>query len=143
MKLHNIFKSIVHKMAEWTKIFDQAEKVQIKSVTDALFRTGVLLFTIGGFTAVVGKSPPWVLIVIFCCGCLFLLVGLVMYIYFALNKPEYLRSETHQQKMRVIDLLGDKDNADNPNVIHLPAITNPNINVKPELGEGSIKSVEG
>lgn len=128
-------------MTEWTKIFDQVEKVQIKSVTDVLFKYGFIGFSIGTIGFAFAKIPQWMLIVIFSFSGLFLLIGLFFYIYFAVKKPEYLRSEIHQQRMRAMELLGDKDNVDNPNIIHLPAITNPNI--KAELGEGTTKSIEG
>jgi len=127
-------------MVNLTRIFDQIEQIQIKSVTDSLFKYGMLILAIGGTISGFGHAPDWTLIIIFCFGGLFLLVGLAAYIYFASTKPEYLRSETHQQRMRAMDLLGDKENADNPNILHLPSITNPY--VKPELGEGK-KSIEG
>lgn len=141
MKYHSIFKSIIHKMAEWTKIFDQINKVQIKSVTDTLFKYGFIGFSIGTLGLAIANLPQWVPIVIFSFSGLFLSVGLWAYVYFAFKKPEYLRSETHQQRMRAMDLLGDKDNADNPNILQLPLITNPHNKI--EIGEGSPKSLEG
>jgi len=139
---HRIFfKSIIHKMAEWTKIFDQVNSVQIKSITDALFKYGFIGFSIGTLGLAFANPPQWVTIVIFSFSGLFLLVGLWIYVYFAFKNPEYLRSETHQQRMRAMDLLGDKDNADNPNILQLPLITNPQNKV--EFGEGSPKSLEG
>lgn len=134
-------KSIIHKMAEWTKIFDQIEKVQIKSVTDALFKYGFIGFAIGSIGIAIGKSPQWASIVIFSFSGLFLLIGLIIYVYFAFKKPEYLRSENFQLRMKSIELLGDKENADNPNIIQLPAITNPH--AKMEIGEEKPKSIEG
>ncbi|MFN0190231.1 MAG: hypothetical protein ACKVQV_16150 [Bacteroidia bacterium] len=128
-------------MAEWTKIFDQVQSVQIKSVTDTLFKWGFGGLSLGTLGLAIPNTPFWVPILVFSLSSLFLLVGLCMYVHFAFKNPEYLRSETHQQRMRAMDLLGDKDNADNPNILQLPLITNPRNKI--EVGEGSPKSIEG
>lgn len=140
MNYRNILKSIIRKMTEWTRIFNRFESVQIKSVTDALFRYGFIGLTIGTAGASIGKAPLWIPIATFSISGLFLLVGLGVYIYFALTKPEYLRSERFQLQMKSIELLGDKENANNPNILQLPSITNPY--TKSEIGEGKSKSSE-
>ncbi len=125
----------------WTKAFDQVDKVEIKSITGPLFRVGMIILIFGCITASVGRASEWVVIFLFALAGLVIFIGLGAYVYFAKYKPEYLRSEIHQQRMKVMELLGDKENANNPNVLQLPSITNPYI--KPELDEGSKQSIEG
>lgn len=136
----NKSKSILNKMLNWTRSYDLIEKIQIKSVTDSLFKVGLLIVVVGCGTASLGYAPQLVSFLVIGLGILFLLVGLGLFIYFALTKPEYLRSEVHQQRMRAMEILGDKENVNNPNIYHLPAITNPYAN--PELDKGEIKSTE-
>lgn len=111
-------------MIGWAKILDQVSKVQIKSITDPLFRYFSILFGLGTITAI-AKTEIWVTITLFSIGGLLLIVGLCFYIYFGVNNPDYLRSESFQLKKQTIELLGDKDNTMNPNVKELKFITSP------------------
>lgn len=111
-------------MIGWAKILDQISKVQIKSITDPLFRYSAILFGLGTITAIF-KTDAWVTITLFAIGCLLLIVGLAFFIYFGVKSPDYLRSETFQLKKQTIELLGDKENTMNPNVKELKFIASP------------------
>jgi len=66
-------------------------------------------------------------ILIFIAATIFLTVGLIFYIYFALKDPDYLRSESFQLRKQSITVLGDKENQFNDNLKEIPSITNPYI----------------
>lgn len=108
----------------WTKIFEQVDKIQVKSITDPLFRYGVYLFALGT-TSAIFSTASWVTILLFCVGGLFELVGLVFFCYFSIKKPDYLRSESFQIKKQSIEMLGDKENHLNPNIKNLILIASP------------------
>ena len=128
-------------MISWTKALEHFEKIEVKSVTDPLFKYGLGMNLGAGAFAAFGHPQDWVLQILFGLGIACWVIALLAYIYFAIRSPEYLRSETHQQRMRAMDLLGDKENADNPNILNLPAITNPYS--KLELDKGTTQSIEG
>jgi len=111
-------------MNEWTKIFNQVSELKVRSVTDSLFKFGVLclLFSI---LCVVLTDKNWVIIIVFCFTGLFFLLGIIFYCYFALKKPDYLRSETYQLKKQAFEILGDNERVNNKNLENLPSIMNP------------------
>jgi hypothetical protein len=111
-------------MLNWTKIFSQVNKIQIKSITDSLFRYGLYLFVLGTISAIF-KASSWVTILLFSVGGLFEFIGLGFYCYFAKKNPDYLRSETFQLKKQSIEMLGDKENQMNPNIKTIIHITSP------------------
>ena len=111
-------------MLSLTKIFDQASKIQIKSITDSLFKYSVIIFILG-IGAAVFKIYFWIIIILIFCGCLLLLLGLIFYIYFSIKNPDYLRSESFQLKKQSIEILGDKDNTMNPYIGEIKYIASP------------------
>jgi hypothetical protein len=111
-------------MIVWTKILDQVSKIQIKSITDSLFRYGLWLFITGAATAIF-KADTWVIVLIFSVGGLFFLIGLIFYVYYSIKNPDYLRSENFQIQKQSIEMLGDKDNCENPNIKSIVLIANP------------------
>jgi hypothetical protein len=114
-----------------TKIFDQVSRIQIKSITDSLFRYGLYLFALATVSSIF-KTPIWVSILLFSVGGLFELIGLIFYIYFSIKNPDYLRSESFQISKQSIEMLGDKDNTMNPNVKSIIYIASP---FSKELGD--------
>jgi len=100
--------------------------VKIKSITDSLFRYGTLLIGLGIFSSSkhVGTHIG-ISISILVFAALFLFIGLGFYWYFAIKAPDYLRSETYQLRKQSLELLGDKDNHDNPNLDKIELITSP------------------
>jgi hypothetical protein len=108
----------------WTHALDQVSKIQIKSITDSLFKYGLYLFMFGTVSAIF-KTPNWVTILQFSVGGLFEIIGLSFYIYFAKKNPDYLRSESFQLRKQSIEMLGDKENSFNPNVKDIVFIANP------------------
>jgi hypothetical protein len=108
----------------WTKVLDQVSKIQIKSITDSLFKYGLYIFVLATISALF-KTEIWVTIVLFSVGGLFELIGLCFYFYFAKRNPDYLRSESFQLKKQSIEILGDNENKRNPNIKDLVYITNP------------------
>lgn len=115
---------------EWTKLLNQVSSIKIKSVTDSLFKFGLLGLLIGVICAIF-SDKNWVIIVVFSFSGLFILIGLFFYCYFALKKPEYLRSETFQTQKQALELLGDNEKAGNRNLTNLHLITNP---TAPKMG---------
>ncbi len=116
----------------WTKVLEQINKIQVKSITDSLFRYGLYLLALGTISAIFSTSI-WVTIIIFCLGVLFELVGLIFYCYFSFKNPDYLRSEKFQISKKSIEMLGDKDNQLNPNIKSIVFIASP---YSKELGDG-------
>jgi hypothetical protein len=123
----------------WTKILDQVSKIQIKSITDSLFRYGLYLFALGTISAVF-KTSAWVTILLFSIGGLFTLIGLFFYSYFSIKNPDYLRSESFQIRKQSIEMLGDKENQLNPNMKSVIYIASP---FAKELGEENEKNEFG
>ena len=111
-------------MNDLTKIFSQVSQLKVRSVTDALFKYGLLCLFIGVIAAIF-SNKDWVVITIFCFAGLFLLLGLVFYSYFAIRKPDYLRSETYQLKKQAFEMLGDNERANNKNLGSIPSLMNP------------------
>lgn len=111
-------------MKEWTKIFSQVLELKVSSVTDPLFKYGLLCLVIGVIAAIFSEKD-WVSITLFCFGGLFILFGLCFYIYFAKKNSDYLRSETYQLKKQAFEMLGDNERSDNKNLGKIPALMNP------------------
>lgn len=114
-------------MTEWTKIFSQVSELKVRSVTDALFKYGLLCLVIGVIAAIF-SDKNWVAITAFCFAGLFLLLGLGFYSYFAIKKPDFLRSETYQLKKQAFEMLGDNERAENKNLGNIPSLMNPYYN---------------
>lgn len=108
----------------WTKVLDQVSKIQVKSITDSLFKYGLYLFALATISAIF-KTEVWVTVLLFSVGGLFELIGLCFYFYFAKKNPDYLRSESFQLRKQSLEMLGDKDNQLNPNVKSIVYITSP------------------
>jgi energy-coupling factor transporter transmembrane protein EcfT len=128
-------------MVGWHKIFESISKMQIKSITDSLFRLTMIIFL---FALIAGifKAESWLTISFLSIGFLVLIFSLFHYNYHSKRNPDYLRSEPYQQNKQIIDLLGDKDNSLNPNMKDLKYIASPfskQIEDKPhhDLGEHS------
>lgn len=111
-------------MLNWTNIINQVSKIQIKSITDQLFKYA-LLFSVFAVITSIFKSPNWVIIILFSVTGLLILTGIIFYIYFAINNPDYLRSESFQIKKQSIEMLGDKDNQLNSNAENITLIASP------------------
>ncbi|MES2592154.1 MAG: hypothetical protein V4608_09735 [Bacteroidota bacterium] len=115
----------------WTKILEQVSKIQIKSITDSLFKYGLYIFVLATISGIF-KTEPWITILLFAVGGLFEFIGLGFYFYFAKKNPDYLRSESFQLKKQSIEMLGDKDNNLNPHVKNIVFIASP---FSKELGQ--------
>jgi hypothetical protein len=111
-------------MREWTKIISQVSQLKIKSVTDSLFKYGLLGFCVSVIAAVFIEKD-WVLVVLFGISGLIILIGLFFYCYFAIVNPDYLRSETYQLRKQATEMLGDNERSANPNIKAVHLITNP------------------
>lgn len=105
-------------------MLEQVNKVQVKSITDSLFRYGLGIFTLGTISSIF-SSVSWIMILLFSFGGLFLLMGLFFYCYFSFKNPDYLRSESFQIKKQSIELLGDKENQHNQNLRNVVLIASP------------------
>lgn len=122
-----------------TKVLEQISKIQVKSITDSLFKYGLYLLVLATISAIF-KTEIWVTILLFLIGGLFELIGLIFYFYFAKKNPYYLRSESFQLKKQSIEMLGDKDNQMNQNVKSIIYIASP---YSKELGDGDNKTKFG
>jgi len=111
-------------MLGWDKIFDPINKMQIKSITDSVFRFSAMLFAFS-LIAAMFKTYPWVIISLFTAAFTSLFFALYHFNYHSKRNPDYLRSETFQQNKQIIDILGDKDNILNPNVREFKYISSP------------------
>lgn len=122
-------------MFSLTKIFEQVGLIKVRSITDSLFRYGLLILCLATFAAIF-KVDTWILILLFSFGGLFLIIGLIVYCIFTKKNPDFLRSESYQLKKQSIELLGDKDNMINPHVEKVIFITSP---YNSDEGEGRNK----
>lgn len=111
-------------MNDWTKIINQVSQLKIKSITDPLFKYGLLGLLISVIAAIF-VNKDWVLILMFSLSGLTILIALVFYCYFAIKAPDYLRSETYQLKKQAVELLGDNEKSANPNVKDITLLMNP------------------
>jgi hypothetical protein len=84
-------------------------RIKVRSIIDApaKYLLWIILFAI---VAAIAEVSSWVIIVLFCFAGAFLLLVLVGYIYFALTKPDYLRSEEYNLKKKSLEIMGDKEN---------------------------------
>ena len=109
---------------DFTRMFEIIGKIQVKSITDQLFKFGLFTLILGLLSAIF--SPfRWTTILIFGIGCLLIILGVVFYIYFAIKNPDYLRSEKFQIQKKSIEILGDKENQINSNVKDIVYIASP------------------
>ena len=125
-------------MVNFTKIFQQVGQIKVKSITDSLFRYGLLILCLATFSSIL-KADLWILIALFITGGVFMVIGLVFYCYFSIINPDYLRSETYQLKKQSIELLGDKNSVKNPHVDKIIYITSP---YNLDEGEGENKMIK-
>jgi len=109
---------------EFSQIFSQVSQLKIKSITDSLFKYA-LLFAFAGIVPAIFTEKDWISIVLFSVSGFFAVLGMGFYFYFAIKKPDYLRSENYQLSKQAFELLGDNDRASNKNLKNLPAIMNP------------------
>lgn len=124
-----------------SKIFEYVDKMEVKSIVDTPFKFGMVIIVIAGFLSAFGHPPKWALIIMFGLGGTTWLIAIIAYIYFVVRNPDYLRSEKHQQTMKAIQILGDKENADNKNVSLLQSVLPPHMSQL--LGGGPMKSIDG
>lgn len=117
-----IYKKLI--MLNWTNIINQVSKIQIKSITDSLFKYGALLMVFAVISSIFNPFV-WVIIILSSTGCLLILTGITFYIYFAITNPDYLRSESFQIKKQSIEMLGDKENQLNSNANNITLIASP------------------
>lgn len=111
-------------MKEWTQIFSQVSQLKIKSVTDSLFKYGLLGLLVSTIGAIF-INKDWVLIVLFSISGLLIIVGLFFYRHFAFKNPDYLRSETYQLRKQAVELLGDNEKSTNQNLKNVHLVMNP------------------
>jgi hypothetical protein len=123
-------------MLEWTKIFDSVTKVEVKSITDSLFRYSAMFAVLAVASAF--ASIPWVIITLFGFSGLLLLMGAFFYCFHSVKNPDYLRSETFQLKKRTMEMLGDKDFQLSDRVQHILKITSPSDNDDEKKIEGEL-----
>ncbi len=107
-----------------TNILEQVSKIQVKSITDSLFKYGVYILIVGT-TSAIFKTANWVTISLFSLGGFFEITGLITFFYFVKKNPDYLRSEGFQLRKQSIEILGDKTNKLNPNLKEIVSITSP------------------
>lgn len=112
-------------MNEWTQIFSQIIQLKVSSITDSLFKYGLLGLTLSTISAIF-ISKDWILIILFSLSGLTFLIGLFFYCYFSIKNPDYLRSETYQLRKHVAEMLGDNERSSNPNLKDVHLIMNPN-----------------
>ncbi len=120
-------------MFEFVHIMNQVNRVRVRSITDAPFKWALLL-SILGCVAAVAQVETLLVYVIFGMALLAFLVGLSFYCYYAVRKPDYLRSEDFQIRMQSLELLGD-DTRLVPNAKEIAAVASPN--AQKELGSGT------
>lgn len=111
-------------MNELTRIFSHVSRFKVKSITDSLFKFGFLALAIG-VTAAIFTDKNWVIIIVFSFAALFILLGAFFYCFFAIKKPDYLRSETYQLRKHAVELLGDNSRSQNKNLGKIHMIMNP------------------
>ncbi|MBL7955955.1 MAG: hypothetical protein JNJ91_13035 [Flavobacteriales bacterium] len=123
-------------LLNWIKLFGEVNSIRVKSITDPVFRFG-LLFGALGVAAACFKAPDlvWMFCLVCCAG--FLIVGISFYIYFAIKKPDYLRSESFQISKQSLEMLGDEKNRFNPNMDKVIPIANPQANASGQARLGS------
>mgnify|MGYP006899931471 CR=1 FL=1 len=93
----------------WQKISNHIGRIKVRSIIDApaKYLLCILLMAIG---AAMAKVASWIVIVFFCFAGAFLILVIVGYIYFAITRPDYLRSEEYNLKKQSLEYLGNKDN---------------------------------
>ncbi len=110
----------------WIRLLGVVGSVKVKSITDPLFRFSLLFGVIGGAVACF-PAPVFVWIFLLSCCGLCLVLGIGFYIYFAINCPDYLRSESFQISKQSLEMLGDEKNKFNPNMDKIIPIANPQV----------------
>lgn len=113
----------------WQKISNHIGRIKVRSIIDApaKYLLYILVMTI---VAAIAKVSSWVLIVLFSFAGIFLLIVLVGYIYFAITKPDYLRSEEYNLKKQSLEIMGDKENylpVDMHNVVNIISPQSPKL----------------
>ena len=88
------------------------------------------------------KIALWVSVLLFSIGGLFIFIGLFFYCYFSFKNPDYLRSENFQIRKQSIELLGDSDNFNNPNIANIIQIASPSPYTE-NLGDGNLNNEFG
>ncbi len=124
-------------MKVWNHIFSQVTHLKIKSVTDSLFKYGLLVLVLTCICAIF-KVENWVLIVLFSIAGILIIVGLFFYCHFASKNPDYLRSETYQLSKHAFELLGDNEKSANPNIKSVPLIMNPHVAINDKNDENPL-----
>lgn len=118
---------------KWTNLVEQINKIQIKSITDSLFRYAALFLVIAVFASIC-QASTFLIILLAIIGGLFVMTGLFFYCFFSIKNPDYLRSESFHISKKSIEILGDKENLINPNIKDVVLIANPYAS---ELSSGS------
>lgn len=109
---------------QWSSVFSQVSQFKIKSVTDSLFKYGIYILSLGVVLAIF-SDKDFLIYIMFVFAGLFFLIGILFFSYFAIKKPDFLRSETYQTKKQALELLGDSENSLNKNLRNVHLITSP------------------
>ena len=90
------------------RLSDSISQIKVKSVIDLPLKVLLVIVLLAVISAWI-KVPTWITIVVFSIAGIVLLLFVFAYLYFALNNPDYLRSESFHLRMRTLEVLGDKD----------------------------------
>lgn len=109
------------------RIHNSIGTIEIKGVPDKLWQV-LLILVLAFIGGACFHIKEWCLILLAVFIGLVLLLVVVVYLFFMVKNPDYLRSESFQIRKQAIEILGDKDGllpADVSQVINVPS-TNPN-----------------
>lgn len=93
----------------WQRLSSHIGRIKVRSIIDAPAKY-LLWFTLFAIIAAIAKVESWIIVVLFCFAGVFLILVIVGYIYFAITKPDYLRSEEYNLKKQSLEIMGTKDN---------------------------------
>lgn len=109
------------KVANWV---GEVLKFKVRAVTDTPLIFGTAILIIAGVFSILGAAN-WLVILFAICACFLLVIGVSSYVFFAIKKPEFLRSEEYQTRKEAMEFLGDNERSLNPNVPRIANMVSP------------------
>lgn len=97
------------------------EKIKTRSITDQPFLFAGFMFLLTVVLICI-QAPSILTFIFLSIAVLAFIVGLCIYLYYAIKNPDYIRSEHYQLQKQQLTMLGDSNNKGNVNMNLLPIV---------------------
>lgn len=99
------------------KAFNILGKVTVNSALNPLLWAMTIFLIFMGVILILGTVDFWIIVIFIIIFLLIVLCLLTGFLYFMFKKPDYLRSESYQLQRYGIEMMGEKNKENTPQII--------------------------